>query len=233
MLSPSLGQLWPRRGQRHGILGWGGLDPPEEGRALGPCRASAAPEMLGETKPPCPGRAFSPWGCPGVGAPRKVSLPEEPQPHQSAGCSALGQARPLKNCRLWATVRVKRATDPLATAPPWVVPAPTVWGPSFGGPLQVCRPLQSTAHGSCPGVGAGRSRRKALPGLCPPPACWSTPLLAGPRRKATTALPEPRAGFQFHSCGRASLPPPRTPHLRPSWLPLCLSGPRASGASGG
>ena len=124
----------------------GGLDPPEEGRASGPCIASAASEILGETKPPCPGRAFSLWGCPGAGAPRKVS-PPEPQPHQSAGCSALGPARPLKNCRLWATVRIKRATDPLAMAPTLGGPSPHPLGPQLLGPYRMrCRGVTSPAN---------------------------------------------------------------------------------------
>lgn len=203
-------------------LGVGGLGPPENRGALGPCRASAVPGMLGETKPPCPGRAFSPQGDPGAEAPREVS-PLEPRPHQSAGCSALGPAGPLRNCRLWATVRNKWVTDPPATAPTPGSPSPhplgsQPLGPSPGLPTTAVHRPQVLPRGRGRGGAGGRS-------------CLSGRLSW--RRCPFRALhwlpaPQLQAGW-----GLTSLPPPCTPHLWPSWLPLCLSGPRASGAAGG
>ena len=109
-----------------------------------------------------PGRAFSPRGGPGAEASRGVS-PLEPRPHWSAGCSALGPAGPLRNCRLRATVRIKRATDPPATAPTTGGPSPhplgsQPLGPSPGLPATVVHCPRPPA----PGWGAGRSRREVL-----------------------------------------------------------------------
>lgn len=233
MLSPCLGQLWPRRGQRHGILGWGFLDPPQEGRASGPFRASAALEMLGETKPPCPGRAFSPRGRPGLGALRKVS-PPEPQPHRSAGCSALGPARPLRSCRLWATVRIKQATDPLATAPTLSGPSPhppgsQLLGPSPGLPATAVHCPRVLPWGRGQGGAGGRScpdcARLLLVGAC---LSWRGPAERPPPSFPSLAL---ASGSTAVGTLGARQPPP-TPHTPPAavlasalpFRPSCLRG---------
>ena len=214
--------------------GGGGLDPPEEGRASGPCIASAASEILGETKPPCPGRAFSLWGCPGAGAPRKVS-PPEPQPHQSAGCSVLGPARPLKNCRLWATVRIKRATDPLAMAPTLGGPSPHPLGPQLLGPSPG---LLATAVHRPRVLPRGRGQGGAGGRSCPD--CARLLLVGarlswrGPAERLPPSFPSLALASGSTAEGRlgARQPPPRPPHTPPAavlasalpFRPTCLRG---------
>lgn len=177
--------------------------------------------MLGAGPASCPGRAFSPQGDPGAEAPREVFTAE---PRHTSQLGALpGPAWPLRNCRLWATVRIKWVTTHVYGSPTLAVPAPTLWGPSLWGPLQVCqRHRGPPPHVLTPGVGAGRSKRKVL--------LVGAPLLEGcPFPGALHWLPAPqlRAGW-----GLASLPASWYTPPWPSWLPLCLSGPSASGARG-